>query len=339
MDLRIPKASVIILGAGFSVAASDGKLPLMRSFFDQLKAEEFPILSRFVTWRSGDPKRANVESVLLALDQIRTSPQGVLAGWADCWQEKAPEINRQLALYTLGRLKPCLTISDDNWAAAVLASSGPETTVISMNYDNIGERILSNREGILHGESNTNCPHCKMRKLLAKACSCTGRTVELTDSDWRGAVIKPHGSIAWKRCLNPGCCSHQCLVPHEHCQPFEPCNCAHCNEACGPALVMPTMSKNLNETPEIGIMWQAARRAISEAESILLFGFSMPTSDELLMQMMRTAINENRKLRRAASIDLDPDGVLQRFKAELPEEIDCELKALPVIAESSPSWL
>ena len=52
------------------------------------------------------------------------------------------------------------------------------------------------------------------------------------------------------------------------------------------------MSKNLDETPEIGVMWQAARLAIAQAESILLFGFSMPTSDELLMQMIRTAIQE-----------------------------------------------
>lgn len=339
MDWQFEETSVVILGAGFSVAATEGKLPLMRTFFDHLQAEKFPLLHDFVTWKAGDPKKANVESVLLALDQIRTSPKGVLAGWADHWKDNAPEVNRQLALYTLGRLKPCLEIPDDNWAAGLLADSGPETTVISMNYDNIGERILSNREGMRHGDLNPTCPHCKMRRLLAKACSCKGRSMDIADHDWRGAIIKPHGSIAWKRCLNPDCCSFQCLVAHEQCQPFEPCNCPYCDKACGPVLVMPTMSKNLGETPEIGIMWQAARQAIAVAESILLFGFSMPTSDELLMQMMRTAIQENRKLRLVGSIDLDPDGVLERFKSGIPDEIVLEVKPFPVVPNTTPDWL
>jgi hypothetical protein len=339
MDWQFKETSVVILGAGFSVAATGGKLPLMRTFFDQLQAEEFPLLHDFVKWKAGNPKKANVEAVLLALDQIRTSPKGVLAGWADHWKDNALEVNRQLALYTLGRLKPCLEIPDDNWAADLLAESGPETTVISMNYDNIGEQILSNRDGMLHGDFNPTCPHCKMRRLLDKACSCKSRTTEITDPDWCGAMIKPHGSIAWKRCLNQDCCSFECLVAHERCQPFEPCNCPHCHKACGPVLVMPTMSKNLSETPEIGVMWQAARQAIAGAESILLFGFSMPTSDELLMQMIRTAIQENGKLRRVASIDLDPEGVLERFKAGVPEEIALEVKPFPVVPEITPNWL
>jgi hypothetical protein len=339
MDWQFEETSVVILGAGFSVAATDGKLPLMRTFFDQLQAEEFPLLHDFVSWKAGDPKRANVESVLLALDQIRTSPPGVLAGWADRWKDRASEVNRQLAYYTLGRLKPCLEIPDDNWAADLLAESGPETTVISMNYDNIGEQILSNRDGMLHGDLNPSCPHCKMRKLLAKACSCKGRSLDIADPDWRGAIIKPHGSVAWKRCLNRDCCSFDCLVAHEHCLPFEPCNCPYCDQPCGPVLVMPTMSKNLSETSEIGIMWQAARHAIAAAESILLFGFSMPMSDELLLQMIRTAIQENKRLRRVASIDLDPDGVLQRFKAGLPDGIDPEARPFPVVPSATPAWL
>jgi hypothetical protein len=208
-----------------------------------------------------------------------------------------------------------------------------------MNYDNLGEQILSNREGMVHGNFNPTCPHCKMRLLLAKACSCTKRTADIVNSDWRGAIIKPHGSIAWKRCMNRDCCSFECMVADEQCQPFEPCTCPTCDQACGPVMVMPTMSKNLSETPEIGVMWQAARRAIAEAESILLFGFSMPTSDELLMQMIRATIQENGNLRRVASIDLDPHGVLERFKASVPEEIVLEVKPFLVVPGATPNWL
>ncbi|MFH1920050.1 MAG: hypothetical protein ABIP48_09215, partial [Planctomycetota bacterium] len=216
MDWELKNTSVVILGAGFSVAATDGKLPLMRTFFDRLDATAFPKLHDFVSGVAGCIETANVESVLLALDQIRTSPDAVLEGWADKWKEDTVSIHRELANYTISRMKDCLDIAEDNWAAHVIADCGLATTAISMNYDNIAERILSNRKGITHGNTNPTCPHCKMRTLLQKACSCEG-TKEILDADWRGALVKPHGSVAWRRCLNPDCCSYECLVADEHC--------------------------------------------------------------------------------------------------------------------------
>ncbi len=338
MDWQLDTTSVVILGSGFSAAATDGKSPLMRSFFDQLDAKDFPLLHEFVSQVSGDPRSANVESILLTLDQIRTSPRGVLEGWADRWMDNTSAINQQLASYTLSRLRPCLDIAEDNWAANLLAESGPDTVVISMNYDIMAERILSNRDRLIHGDLNPTCPHCKMRGLLRKGCSCDGKQ-EIYSSDWLGALIKPHGSIAWKRCLNRECCSYECLVAHEHCQPFEPFACPYCNQKCGPVLVMPTMSKNLSDTPEIAVMWQAARRAIAEAESILMIGFSMTASDELLLTMIRASIHTNKRIRRVGSVDLSPNGVLERFRPCIPRELRVEFKPYPVLLGEAPGWL
>ncbi len=102
---------------------------------------------------------------------------------------------------------------------------------------------------------------------------------------------------------------------------------------------MPTMSKNLNDIPEIGVMWQAARLAIAEAESILFFGFSMPSSDELLLQMMRQAIHSNRKLKLVASIDLDPDSVIARFEACVPTDTEVVAMSFKVVPFQTPEWL
>ena len=102
---------------------------------------------------------------------------------------------------------------------------------------------------------------------------------------------------------------------------------------------MPTMSKNLNDLPEIGTMWQAARGAVSQAENILLFGFSMPTSDELLMQMMRAAIRGNNRLTHVAAIDLDPDAVLSRFMQCVPPTHSLSTTPLKVDAGRVPEWL
>lgn len=337
-EWQLHTTSVVILGAGFSVAATDGKLPSMSSFFDTLEQARYPKLHDFVVGVASSPDMANVESVLVTLDQIRTSPDAVLDGWASKWKQDYDAIQRELVSYTLARLKGSLDIPQENWAANLLATCGPATTVISMNYDNIAERILSNRDALTHRTRHSSCPHCKMRTLLHKACSCEGRK-EILDLDWRGALVKPHGSVAWRRCLNPECCSYECLVADEHCRPFEPCGCPNCQTACAPVLVMPTMSKNLEDTPEIGIMWQAARKAISDAESILFFGFSMPTSDELLTQMIRSSIYETRKLRRIACIDLDPTSVLQRVARCVPSGLSVSSTPFPVVRGKVPDWL
>lgn len=343
MDWQIESTSVVILGAGFSAAATDGRLPLMTGYFDRLKPHEFPELFEFVT-RVGCNKTceriefANVERVLVALDQIRTSPDYLLADWLDSSKAKLPLIQQQMAHYTLQRLRNALDVAPDNWAANFLASCGLTTTVISMNYDNIAEQILSNRPGLRHGDIFPDCPHCKMRLLLRRACSC-GFREQIRDDSWRGTLIKPHGSIAWRRCLNSNCCSYECLVADELCRPFEPCDCQNCGNQCAPVLVMPTMSKNLNDIPEISAMWQAAKRALTDAESLLLFGFSMPISDELLLQLIRSACTVGKRLRRVAAIDLDPEQVLHRFESCLPPGCDVETVAFPVQKGEVPIWL
>lgn len=101
---------------------------------------------------------------------------------------------------------------------------------------------------------------------------------------------------------------------------------------------MPTMSKNLNDMPEISTMWQAARLALCKAKSVLLFGFSFPTSDELLVQMVRSCCNKTRGIERVASIDLNPEAVLERFEYCLPRDYDVETTSLPVVKNEVPVW-
>lgn len=335
-DWDVSTTSVVILGAGFSAAATDGGMPLMGSFFDRLEKSASPLLHEFVCSVACDVKKANVESVLVHLDQVRTSPRAVLKGWAENWKTNLPQLQRELETYVLGRIKSGLAVAPDNWATSLLAECGSATTVISMNYDNIAERVLSYRAHKM--TPRRSCPHCKMCALLRKSCNCISRQ-EMTERDWRGALVKPHGSIAWKRCTNADCCNCGCLVADAHCQPFEPCCCDHCSTKCSPAIVMPTMSKNLDDLPEISVMWQAARNAIADAETILIFGFSMPTSDELLMQMIRSTLHANQKLKRVAVIDLDPDGVLSRFERCLPDGVPIEPTLFKVVPGERPTWL
>lgn len=99
------------------------------------------------------------------------------------------------------------------------------------------------------------------------------------------------------------------------------------------------MSKNLSEIREIAVMWEAVYEAIKDAESLLLFGFSLPKSDELFTQTIRSAVNERRKLTRVASIALDPENVLERFEDCLPPGMDVDATAYPVEVGCAPIWL
>ena len=328
--------STVILGAGFSAAATDGLMPLMGSFFNRLDRARLPQLYEYVCSFDCDVTRANIESVLLNLDQVRTSPDSVLKGWGDKWKANISQLQRQLESYVLERIKAGLTIPKDNWATSLLAQCGVDTSVVSMNYDNIAERVLSCRAH--QSTPRLPCPHCKMVGLLKKSCNCSWRQ-EMTEDDWRGAIIKPHGSIAWKRCTNSNCCSFECLVADEQCRPFEACSCPSCCEECSPAIVMPTMGKHLEDLPEIGVMWQAARSAIAAAESLVIFGFSMPASDELLTQMIRSTIHASRRLKRVAIIDLDPENVMCRFRRCLPTEHSVETATFRVEAGRLPEWV
>lgn len=333
--------SLVILGAGFSYAATDGGTPLMQGYFDRLKQAEYPDLYKFVTQIGCDRtcpsvSDANVERVLLALEQARTANSLVLDGWFEEWIPKLLAIKNQLGRYTLHRLSDQISMSDDNWAVNVLASTSFNTTYISLNYDNIAESILSSRNGTVHNW-NSNCPHCKMRDLLQYSCSCDEKRRDL-ERRWHGSLIKLHGSIAWRRCICDTCCVKECIDADCSCAPFREIACRYCGKACVPVMVFPTMSKNLGEIPQIGTMWQAARAALEEAESMLLFGFSLPASDELLAQLMRNACEKHRKLRRVGVIDIEPDQVITRFRNAVNPTCDVEYVPLLVGRGEVPMW-
>lgn len=343
MNWDFSSSSVVLLGAGFSYAATDGAMPLMKGFFSELTQEAYPELFNFVRTvgcnrRCPSMADANVEQVLLAFDQMRTAPQRALSGELATFRGMCEQLRRDFATYTLNRLNSCPGWDSENWAVQLLACIGSKTTVVSMNYDNIAESILANRRGMTHQLPNATCPHCRMRAILQYACSCSVRH-EKVDDVWRGAVLKPHGSIAWKQCINADCCQHECLVADEQCRPFEDCNCPYCAETCIPVMILPTMSKDLSQHPEISVMWQAFEHAIAEAETLLIFGFSLPASDELLRQSIREACARGGRLRQVAAIDLDPNAVLDRFEDCLPIGYSIERVELPVVPGDVPIWM
>lgn len=334
--------SLVLLGAGSSAAVTNGNMPVMCNFFDQLDRAEYPALFEYVSATGDEPARANIEHVLTRLDQISSSPERAISWFgrrhlADLEQTQA-ELNR----YLMHRIRVGSEYYDeDAWPCVLLRSLQQSTTVISMNYDTLAESILSCRSDAVHCGNirPVTCHHCKMRILLNCACQCGIRNDQFLNSEWHGSIIKIHGSISWCRCTKEGCCNRECIVADYRCRPFEPQRCKHCRTQCSPAVLMPKINKDISRIPELSVMWDAARCAVAQAESILIAGFSMPASDELLVMLMHSAIREARNLQRVAVIDLEPDRVIERFRTCVPRDLNVEFFALPVERGVIPSWL
>lgn len=273
---RMTERDVIFLGAGFSHAATQGAAPLMRNFFEKLEPRKYWTLTSFLRESYNDPKAANVEEALLKLDQLSAAPLDGVDPFFDECRQRHGEVRRELDRYILELLNDPPIY--ENWATHLLDGTGPTTTVITTNYDNVAEIILSKQENLRHRCQDTNCHHCKMCSLLNDDHECGG-----TIADGRrivtGALLKLHGSIAWRQCNDPKCKGAALILPDAHCRTFKHEKCACCGGECSPVLVPPSMVKSFQRIPEIRRMWNAAYLALKAARSITFVGFSFPRSD------------------------------------------------------------
>jgi len=338
-DWTVGDTDILFLGAGFSRAATDGAAPLMSDFFHALDSRKHWTLSKFLDESFGTFRQANVEEALLKLDQLCASPLVGVDSFFDQCRKRHAEVRKELDLYILERLNN-LKIHDGNWAASLLFGASDRTTVITTNYDNLAEAILSHQER-RHRTADTNCHHCKMCRILEVDCGCGSAEWGTENPTWRGSLLKLHGSIAWRRCINPECNPRTCLIPDVHCRPFknEPCDC--CGGACSPVLVPPSMVKTFDSFGQIKRMWNGAYQALLSAESLVIFGFSLPRSDAIIAEMLASTIGRTGKLARLAIIDRDPSGPLKRVE-EIMARADGELRVTLHEAPPSgmdPEWL
>jgi NAD-dependent SIR2 family protein deacetylase len=300
----VATTDVVFLGAGFSRGATGGASPVMSDFFTRLDRRKYWELWSFLEQLIGNPKQANVEQTLLTLDQLAISPLDGVEPFFDEVRKRHQRVRSELDSYMLEILGK-MEIPDDNWPADLLFRAASTTTVITTNYDNLAERILSHQKGLRHRTKNTNCHHCKLCAILSDECRCDG-DLSLEEA-WKGSLLKLHGSISWRRCMNADCSTQQCLLPDKHCRPFSNEKCATCGGPCSPVLVPPSMVKTFDKFRGLKQVWSAAYRALTEASSILFWGFSFPTSDVLISQMLRSAITTRPRKIDIGIIDVDPD--------------------------------
>ena len=114
-----------------------------------------------------------------------------------------------------------------HWAADVLAHANELTTVVTTNYDVYPEQILRRRIGAKHCGPDATCHHCNMRAILEDKCGCSEGGYWL-GSRKNAALLKLHGSIAWRTCRNKACGITECLKSNCDCSAIHDPKCECC---------------------------------------------------------------------------------------------------------------
>jgi NAD-dependent SIR2 family protein deacetylase len=315
-------------------------MPLMGNFFDRLEEVACPNLHCFMREWFGNPRHANVEEVLLAIEQLQDAPVAARR----CREAFGPDFvsnaRTELSQYILRRLSH-EAIDPRHWGVQFVSLVDADTTVVTTNYDRVAELLLSNRRGIRHlndARGEPTCPHCRLRALLTWHCQCSGE-VPVPEVHWRGAILKLHGSITWHTCRNEVCDQEYCLIPDPGCRPFQPMACACCQGRTEPVLVLPSMTKTYGAYPQLERMWEATLAALEDAVRLVIFGFSFPTSDAAICRLFRKSIDAGSRLRELIVIDAAPGPVADRIRALLPDGRNIDLQTYVVPTDgSTPSW-
>jgi hypothetical protein len=330
--------SVIWLGAGFSRCATEGKAPLMRDFFADIDESRFSHLYRYLSARCNPVHAANVEEVLLAVEQMEDCPLPPRLRHSILSAQNPKTVRHELERYSIERLS-FGEIDSEHWAAEFLAEADHRTTVITTNYDTVAELILSNRTGAVHCGVTATCHHCNMRAILAEDCNCDANSAPPVVGGRNAPLLKLHGSIAWHVCRNAACSITDCLIARCNCQPCASPRCTCCGDSCKPVLVLPSMKKTFSSYPQLGRMWERAHAAVKGARTFAVFGFSFPQSDCLICDVVRDAFNSSDTLNDVIVIDVDPSRIAERIVSLLPQRRDVTVVLCPVPRDGTiPNW-
>lgn len=113
-------------------------------------------------------------------------------------------------------------------------------------------------------------------------------------------LLKLHGSLNWLQC--PRCM--RLYVSFQEEESKKPPSCRHCDKNFPEAkekhilysnLIMPTFIKDLTN-PQYKIVWQNAGIEISEADELVFIGYSLPSADFEMRQLLSRMTRKNAKI-------------------------------------------
>jgi hypothetical protein len=110
-------------------------------------------------------------------------------------------------------------------------------------------------------------------------------------------LLKLHGSLNWLQCPR---CQRLYVLFHQKISVDTNDTCRHCNKnfeylashKLSSNLIMPTFLKDLSN-PQYKLIWQNAGIELSEAEKIVFIGYSLPSADFEMRQLLSRMVRDN----------------------------------------------
>ncbi len=289
--------SVILLGAGASAAAG---CPLARGFID--KARDL-LAGRYLE----DDERENIEFIVDRYNEFWRRLRYT--------EEDLENIENLLALADLEQfVEPAnsdLHVRIRTFIETVLSRTGKLPNPSSYRWlDRSNQNPEAPYLGLVEFAArlpgqvtmitlNYDC-------LLEYTCHCTGVSFAYpspggVDSPEKLQIIKLHGSLNWGQCSTPGCGlgTKTVVCPLEFVtsgsdtgwvRRVKP-KCAECGQLLDPMIIPPIGFKNLS-SDHLKATWQAAYRHLSQAESLMALGYSLPPSDGHVRNLLHLGLRE-----------------------------------------------
>jgi hypothetical protein len=100
------------------------------------------------------------------------------------------------------------------------------------------------------------------------------------------------------------------------------------------------MQKSFDRFRGLRRMWDGAFEALRRCHSIAFFGFSFPTSDAIISEMIRCTLGRSQGDLRVTIIDVSPDAPTKRLQELVSRRHDpVQLTVLQIDADcSAPEW-
>ena len=156
-------------------------------------------------------------------------------------------------------------------------------TIITFNWDTMLDDILGRKE-ILNDRKRWT-EHNQYANFIMnlsgwKETTYKHMTVEPPEKEFdftNGYLLKLHGSVDWFQCKNTECRAYNKAFPILD---FESIYyCSECRSRLIPIIIPPVLYKKYNEYLIIQTLWNMANDEVSNADEIIIWGYSLPPTD------------------------------------------------------------
>ena len=334
---------VYILGAGSSIGHSQGLFPSANDFFRKAKdlnidiKNEYPQVVDYVQDKLG--KDISTGKGATDIEDLFTYITIELEGNITPDLER---IRRQLFVLiqrVLVHLERKVDISVNNAYeeyVSFCSKIGKKDTIITFNWDLLLDNILKRKEILKNIYMNTNAgvSHPEHYNNFIMDISAIGEgtikhmSMAYPHKEWKaetGYYLKAHGSIDWFYCTNDKCRAFGKVFPSL--DPEVTHFCSECFEELSLLLIPPVLNKEYRKYPIIRKIWNLAKKEISVAGELVIWGYSLPPTDFYSLWLLRQARQSIKKLTIINPFLLNTKGVLRtsivkRFQNIYHKKID-----------------